>query len=456
MKLNWSVAIAALLVSGAANAASADGSSAPQAAAQGTPKNLARQHLGANLLVFNQTTQKFVPTEAAAAWLDDDVATGWPAMSGHQYYLVTLAEPQLLTNFCISTRTSAGTVSLYAGDELAAPTAKSWSLLEKNASIDAINQKLGKPFSRFAKYLLIETNLTETGPWYSLYLYGDKSATAYHVQRRAQPVDPRTIFGPYVNPETNFSMSSLYARGRVAFANAADGAATWQKAIDDNPETAVSIAPSEKEGGLVIRYENASAIQRIAVLSDGNAKGKLDFYVMSTAAAAAAQNSTDSQYIKASSQGAEAAPAFANGVAVSVANQTPVATIRFDGSSARGSADFAPVPGSVLVARWTPDSSGQLLAVREVNSFSDASLNDNELAAAPDSATDRNTADERSDLRADSSKDGGKQVLAPVGEAGKETLPPAVGEVLPPKTPFIPGPPAFPPNPPVQFTPVSQ
>lgn len=274
------------------------------------------------------------------------------------------------------------------------------------------------------------------------------------MQRRAQPVDPHTILGPYVNAQTDFSMSSLYAHGHVAFANAADGAASWQKAIDNNPETALSIAPSDKVSGLVIRYENASAIQRIAVLSDGAAKGKLDFYVMSDSTAA--QNAEGSQYIKASNE--LDVPAAADGTAISVANQTPVATIRFDGSSARGSADFPPVPGSVLVARWTPETSGQLLAVREVNSFSDTSLSDNELAAAPDAV-----AEKESGRKAGASKDG-KEMLDPVGEAGKETLapesgketlPPAVGEALPLKAPFIPGPPAFPPNPPTQFTPVS-
>ena len=45
------------------------------------PKNFARQHLGANLFVFNPANQTFVPTEAAAAWLDDDISTGWPRHS---------------------------------------------------------------------------------------------------------------------------------------------------------------------------------------------------------------------------------------------------------------------------------------------------------------------------------------------------------------------------------------
>ncbi len=167
------------------------------------------------------------PTEAAAAWLDDDIATGWPALTGKQDYLLALPEPQLVNNFSISARSATGTVTLYAGDEVAPPGAKSWTLIEKDIPVESINEKLGKPFGRFAKYILIETNLTDSGPWYSLYLYGDQPAVAYHLQQRAQPVDPRTIFGPYTNPETSISLSSLYAHSRVTAAGGDAG--SWRK-----------------------------------------------------------------------------------------------------------------------------------------------------------------------------------------------------------------------------------
>src|SRR5688572_9638461 len=42
---------------------------------QSVPKNLARQHYGSNLFVFDTNTQRYVATEAAAAWLDDDLST---------------------------------------------------------------------------------------------------------------------------------------------------------------------------------------------------------------------------------------------------------------------------------------------------------------------------------------------------------------------------------------------
>src|SRR3569833_4125174 len=79
------------------------------------PKNLARQHVGSNLFLYNASNQTYVPTEASAAWLDDDVTTGWPVLAGKQHYLIALSEPELISNFSVSAKTADGTISLYAG-----------------------------------------------------------------------------------------------------------------------------------------------------------------------------------------------------------------------------------------------------------------------------------------------------------------------------------------------------
>jgi len=120
------------------------------------PKNLARQHLGANVFIFDQNTHTYHPTEAAAAWLDGDVTTGWPLMAGKQQYLIALPEPEVVTNFAISTRPTQGTISLFGSDEPAAPDAKSWVPLVRDAAVDSVNdKKLAHPFSRLSKYILI-------------------------------------------------------------------------------------------------------------------------------------------------------------------------------------------------------------------------------------------------------------------------------------------------------------
>jgi hypothetical protein len=405
-----------------------------------TPKNLARQHLGANLLIYDTSSQTYAPTEAAAAWLDDDIATGWPALTGKQDYLLALPEPALVNNFAISARSATGTVTLYAGDEAAAPGAKSWALLEKDVPISAINEKLGKPFGRFAKYVLIESNLSESGPWYSIYLYGDKSATAYRIQQRAQPVDPRTVFGPYTNPQTSFSLSSLYAHCKVTAAGGDQS--SWTNAIDDNPSTGTYVPATQNESGLVIQYDRGYAIQRISILTDAGTKGKIDFFVTSqgTPSGATTSRADGSQYIKVANTNAVAAlggdtPATPASGPADLSNQQPVASINFDGSSPRGSIDFAPTSGSVLMARWTPETAGQPLNVREVDSFGDVALNDYELA--PDSVAEGPGSD-YSDSK--ESIPSGKETIP----AGKETLPP-VGEMDPVKTPFLPGVPTFPP-----------
>ncbi len=462
MKVNLILAASlALTGAAAAHADNVDPTGPQTASAISAPKNLARQHLGANLLIYTTSSQSYTPTEAAAAWLDDDIATGWPALTGKQDYLLSLPQPELVNNFCISARSATGTVTLYAGDEAAPPGAKSWTLLEKDVPVDALNEKLGRPFGRFAKYILIETNLTDSGPWYSVYLYGDKDAAGYRIVQRAQPVDPHIAFGPYTNPSTSFNISSLYAHCKVTMAGGETGA--WGNAIDDNPSSGTYVAATQEEAGLAIQYDHAYAVQRVSVLTDAGTKGKLDLFVVSQAPEGAAiptttrNGSAQSQYIKVANETVlnthasgetPAAAGAAPATPVDLTNQHPVQTINFDGSSPRASVDFTPTSGTVLMARWTPDTPGQPLNLREVDSFGELALNDYQLAppAVSEGPQDNSSA-----------QSGGKETVGketlPVGEEGKEPLPQVAEAPL--KTPFDPGVPVFPPNIPIGTPPVS-
>ena len=277
MKTAIIVSLATVLSSSITFAAEADLS---KKQLQNYPKNLARQHVGSNLFLFNPASQTFVQTEAAAAWLDDDVSTGWPVMAGQQHYLLSLAEPEILTNFSISARPSSGTVTIYAGDEPAPPAAKSWTVISRDVPFDSINdRKLTKSFSKLAKYVLIETNIADPGPVFSLHVYGEKSAVDFDLRQREQPIDPRGIFGKYLNNQTTFNVDGLYAHSRVDYANAPDGFVGWQKAIDDDPESSLQLLPSTNEAGAVIKYDHAKTISRVSLQTD-TAKGKLDFYAL--------------------------------------------------------------------------------------------------------------------------------------------------------------------------------
>ncbi len=344
------------------------------------PKNLARQHLGANLFVFNSTTQAFVPTEAAAAWLDDDISTGWPVMAGRQSYLIALPEPELISNFSVSSRPGAGTVSLYAGDEPAAPGAKSWSPLVQNVPFDSINEKkLPKPFSRFAKYLLIQTEIADPGPLFSLYLYGERPAVDYNLRKRESPIDARAIFGQYINNKTAFNLNGLYAQARVANANSPDGFLPWQKGIDDNPESSLTLTGSTNESGAVITYSGTQSLSRIALLTDGAPNGRIEFFAFNEAPEAAP---AESAVAPASIPAPSAAPTGSH--PLSLEGRTPMTSIVLDGSNSRASVDFAAVQASKLVVRWTPVNPNDTLTIRELNSFGALSLNDYEVGLKPE------------------------------------------------------------------------
>jgi len=384
---------------------------------QGFPKNLARQHLGSNLFIYNPTTQTYIPTEAAAAWLDDDPTTSWPALTGKQSYLLVFSEPETLTGFGVSARAANGTVSLFAGDEPTAPGSTSWKSVATNVPLEAINnKKLGKSLNHFAKYLLITTDFANPDAIYSLYVYGDKPAVNYSLRERGQSIDARAIFGQYINDRTDFNVAALYSGARVSSATSSTGYVGWQRAIDDNPETSLSLTSSGSNAGAVITYPQTRSISRVSVLTEPGATGKLEFYASTT------------------------------GV-TSIGNTEPTASMTVDGTNARASVDFPAVNASQFSVRWTPENGTDTLALRDFATFNGVSLNEYEIGLAPQAIAENRPNGSDSSYPYDSgnsdpSKDGvgGKDFKDPK----KNPDPVALGPV---GAPYLPGALGFPANP---------
>ncbi len=433
-------ALFASIVSTVALSAASFGAPKDAAQLQIYPKNLARQHLGANLFHYSGATQSYSPTEAAAAWLDDDITTGWPLLAGKQYYLLVLPESELITNFCLSARPATGTVSLYTGSEPATPDAKSWSPLSKNIAFESINEKkLAHAFSREAKYVLIETDVADPGPIYSLYLYGEQPAVSYSIIKRDQQIDTHAIFGPYVNEQTSFNVAGLYAKSYVAEADTAGSLVSWQKAIDDNPESALAIAPSGDKSGVVIRFDGVQSVARVAMLANSEAKGKLDFYLVNRDVAA---NENVSQLIKASTAGTPAADGTAAAPSAAPADASPTVSLVLDGTNARSSLDFPAVQANEMVVRWTPAAGTDSIKVHELNVFGAITLASYAAVTKLDAvASKEGGADPSKDSSKDSSKDG--KTIADAKD-GKNMAPIAAG---PTAGPFLPGSLGFPPTP---------
>jgi hypothetical protein len=384
-------------------------------------KNIARQHLGSNLFVFNPSNQTYVPTEAAAAWLDDDATTGWPVLTGKQSYLLVLSEPEVLANFSVSARPATGTISLFAGDEPTAPGSNSWKPLAQNVPLETVNnRKLGKSFNHLAKYLLIETDIADPGPLYGLYVYGDKPAVSYSLRRREQAIDSRAIFGQYVNNQTNFNLSGLSTGARVNYANSTGGYASWQRAIDDNPETSVTLSGSGNESSAIISLGDRRNISRISVLTDAGAKGTLDFYSMSSPSASSGPQ-----------------------VAAPLAGANPIVSLSLDGTNARSSIDFPSIEAGQLAVRWNPENASDSIAVREISTFDGLTLDNYEVGLSPEVIAEYRPSSSSPASEESSSYDASKDGVD-YKDPKKNPEPIAIG---PGGSPYLPGALGFPPNP---------
>jgi hypothetical protein len=401
------------------------------------PKNIARHHIGANIFLFNTTSQSYTPTEAAAAWLDDDINTGFAPVAGKQHYMLALPEPEVITNFALSSQGSKGTVNIYAGDEPSAPGAKSWQPVARDVSLQSIDgKKLAKPFNRLAKYILLETDVTEAAPIHSLYLYGERPAVSFQLVKRDQPIDTRAIFGPYTNNLTAISTSGLYAGGRVAFSTEPGSYTAWQKAIDDNPESGVGLITSGEQAAMVLKFNDSQPVTRLSVLAGNTSKGKLEVFVVPSLPDSAVAAAPTEEGVQPVASKAKASPVAAP---VMLTGLTPSTTFNFDGTTVRHSQDLTGAQGTALLFRWTPEFAGESLVIRELNAFGNFTLSDYALALSPEAIAE---------LAKDASKDGkafvdgkGCKALAPVGEGPLEP----VGELFPRQTPYLPPALGFPP-----------
>jgi hypothetical protein len=316
-----------------------------------------------------------------------------------------------VTNVDLSGRESKGTFSLYASDEPAPPTAKSWSLLAKDVPFESVNEKrLEKSFARAAKYLLIETDITDPAPIYSLNVYGNRPAVGYEIRNREQPIDAKAIFGPYVNEATDFNVTGLYSKSYVKPQEGQGSFADVQKAIDDNPETSVTVGGAQPPV-LEVHSAEAKPISRIAMEVNPGAKGRFDFFLSS-----------------------DTAPADTS---------KPTASLVLDGSSSRASVDFPATTASIVTARWTPANGSDSVKVQEMASFGDKTLAANTVATGANLVAEIDEAGNRI-ARAHSSR-GGKD-----GKDGKDAkdakeAPEGIGALD--QGPYLPGALGFPPTP---------
>lgn len=400
-----------LLTSIASTAMMASAAEADATAPAG-PKNLARHHLGANLFLFSQESQAYLPTQASSSWLDDDISTGMSPMPGKQDYLLALPDSESLSDFAVSGKASTGTVTLSVSDVLAPPTAKSWSVVAKDVPFESLNEKAhGQAISKNARYVLIETNLSEPMPIYSVYLYGTKPASEYSIRNRDQAIDPRAVFGPWVNDSLTFNVASTYAQASVKNADGSVNVAA-QAALDDNPNTSVALGGASGQTEIPVTLGQEQSVSRISVKTAANAKGRFDFFL---------------------ANGADVAP-----------GATPTASITLDGGESRASVDFPATQATMIKARWTPANGSDSVSLTDLNAFGHNSLATAAVASAGDQsvAVAGKPSTEGQTRRHRTSRDTDPKAIADGKDAKEDAAPIAAFN----GGPYLPGALGFPPN----------
>jgi hypothetical protein len=125
------------------------------------------------------------------------------------------------------------------------------------------------------------------------------------------------------------------------------------------------------------------------------------------------------------------AEAPAAGHPVALEGVQPSVTLTFDGSNSRASADFDDTTAVAMAVRWTPETTGAELNLRELNTFANISLADYEVASAPAAiaeAPSTETAQATQESRASDTEEKSTASTRRANSDGKEIMPIAEGK----------------------------
>lgn len=355
---------------------------APSASAAGDealasyPKNLARLHLGASLYRYDPGSGTYQPADVASSWMDDDETTGQATKTGRQHYLLVLSQPFLVRNFTLSSDGSRGTVTVYAGDERATPESSTWTPVLSEVPISELNEQTPTgSLNRYGRYLLIETNLDQTGPLWSLYVFGREPATDFNLERRPMPVDSSSVFGQKVRQNTIIDVANIYSDARIVHMANGGAEADWHAMIDESPETFWIVNGAEDQATPAFAVELADQtmpIRRISVMADAG-PGVMEFFLIGDPAT----NSADTTIPVATSS---PRPDFRS---LDLDGMVPVCTLGFDGVSDREAIDIASAEGRYLLGRWRPTVGGENIKIRQLDVFGDPDFDNFQVVAAP-------------------------------------------------------------------------
>lgn len=319
------------------------------------PKNLARLHLGANLLRYDDSAGMYKPTEAAMTWLDDDEATGWTPAAGVEHYLLMLSQPSLIKHVALSATGSKGRITVYAGDERATPGASTWVPVLRDVAVEDINEKtINGTVNRYGKYLLLEVRLEEVGPWWSLYVFGREAADEFELAKRAMPVEASEVFGQRINQSTVIDLANIYSDADIVYMAGGGNKADWFAMVDESPETFWIVNNADNAGGaaFAVKLSAAEPIRRVSMTANAG-PGVMEFFL-----------------VEASADGSQ--PDFAS---LKLDNLLPACTLGFDGVSDREAIDIPPVQGDYLVGRWKPTVNGESIKIRQIDAFGKPDFN---------------------------------------------------------------------------------
>jgi hypothetical protein len=256
----------------------------PGAAAPGEyrPKNLARIHMGARMMLAESYTAT-VPNEIATVLLTDDASLDFPLKQGSHRIVVGLKSIHALDLLTVVNKNAEGTVRVFTATAMWPFDSTHWKLAT-TMKLEATAVIRGKLGFQEAKFIRMDFVVSKPGAIASLGVFGDMQESEFMVRSKSKtaPLDEgvrREVRGPAGVDHLNYDLAAAYANTEVLYVSSGGKGQDARNMIDDRSDTKYLFEPEDSNPTVILDLHKVRSISR-AVFQIDASPGTMDVFFL--------------------------------------------------------------------------------------------------------------------------------------------------------------------------------
>jgi hypothetical protein len=246
------------------------------------PKNLARIHMGAQMMLAESYTAT-VPNEIATVLLTDDASLDFPLKHGSHRIVVGLKSIHALNLLTLVNKNTEGTLRVFTATAMWPFDSAHWkpAAIIKLETTGIVKGGLGFQESKFIRMDFV---VSKPGAIASLGVFGDMQESEFIVRSKSKtnPVQDgfrREERGPVGVDHLNYDLAAAYADTEVLYVSSGNKGQDAGSMIDDRSDTKYLFEPEDSNPTVILDLHKVRSISR-AVFQIDAPPGTMDVFFL--------------------------------------------------------------------------------------------------------------------------------------------------------------------------------